>query len=257
MEECFKCGIAGDKVRLFDAIAEEGIVKICQECAFSENIPIIRKPTTFQLKEEERRQTVYERLSKAAGLTPKPEFKKVQFEKPETSLRDIVDRNFKEGKLEKKPRPDLVDNFHWAIMTGRRRKKLSQAQLAEVIGESEAVIRMAEKGILPENDYKLINKLESYLDVDLIRRETRKIVEEKQKKQPVKVFDAKEPKELTIDDLRRMKKKKEEEIIMGSGEEDSGEEEEFDELDEESNEKLNGKNLSEEEIRDLLFKKRK
>ena len=51
-----------------------------------------------------------------------------------------MDKNYKEKvgeDLSKKPRADLVDNFHWIIMRARRMKKLTQAQFAKEIGESE------------------------------------------------------------------------------------------------------------------------
>ena len=74
--------------------------------------------------------------------------------------------------MEKKPRPDLVDNFHWLIMIERRKRKLTQEQLAKEIGESETVIKMAEQGFLPEDDYKIITKLESFLGVKIRKLKT-------------------------------------------------------------------------------------
>ncbi len=223
METCFKCGITGDKVRLFDAITDEGIAKICGECASNEHIPIINKPTEYQLKEAERRQSIYQRFSRSDKTTSGAGARGVvNLGKPETTLRDIVDRNLKfnpkRRELERKPRPDLVDNFHWAIMTARRRTKLSQKQVAKAIGVPESAIAMAEKGILPENDYMLINKLENYLGIILIRGETREIVAEKHEPEPEKklVFDHIGLKNLTISDLREMKKRKEEEMIRES-----------------------------------------
>lgn len=222
METCFKCGIKGDRARLFDAITNEGIAKICGECASNEHIPIINKPTEFQLKEAERRQSIYQRFSRSDKTTPVTGTRSVNLERPETTLRDLVDRNLKfnpkRRELERKPRPDLVNNFHWAIMTARRRTKLSQKQVAEAIGVPESAVAMAEKGILPENDYGLVNKLENYLGIILIRKETREIVAEKHEPEPEKklVFDPISLKTLTIADLKEMKKKKEEEMIKES-----------------------------------------
>ena len=54
MDECFFCGVSGEKVRLFQAIGDEGIIFVCENCAYDEDIPIIRKPTTFQLKNSEK-----------------------------------------------------------------------------------------------------------------------------------------------------------------------------------------------------------
>ena len=52
-------------------------------------------------------------------------------------------------------------------MKNRRRKGLSQAQLAEVLGESEAVIQMIEKANLPENAGVLVKKLEQFFQIRL------------------------------------------------------------------------------------------
>ncbi len=211
MEECFNCGANINRIRLFDAISDEGVVKICEKCSRDEHIPIIRRPTTFQLKEAERKQTFYERASLSLG-------KKVESETPakqeqEVTLREIVDRNY-ERKIPKEtaPRPEMVANFHWIIMRARRMKKLTQAQLAKGIAESEAAIKMAEQGSLPEDDYRLVNKLENYLGIKIIRPEFEESIS------PLRVpgrlsFGIDEARILTIDDLRRMKEDEEESEI--------------------------------------------
>jgi len=220
MAECYKCGISGNEARLFDAITKEGIFKICNKCLGEEDIPVIRKPTTFQLKESEKPPTVYERLSRVAGISSeehKEKFsrahdeKKQLLEKQETTLREIVDRNYEEkikdqkkeeaGQFQEKPkRADLIDNFHWILMRARRRKKLTQEQLANEIAESKTAIEMAEKGILPEDDYRLVNKLEVFLGVRIIKPEARP-----EPAKPKFGLDENTTKELTISDLKEMK----------------------------------------------------
>ncbi|MFH1327227.1 MAG: helix-turn-helix domain-containing protein [archaeon] len=221
MIECFQCRISGDKAILFDAICEKGIVKVCEKCSFKESIPIIRKPTNFQLRESEKRQTVHERLSRVAGLSTEkkvPENKELK--RQETSLRDIIDRNFESKIKETKTRDDLVDNFHWILMRVRRLKKITQEQLAEKIGESAAAIKMAEKGVVP-NGYVLIRKLENYLGVKLIKQEFAlkeiKPIEVVERAEFLgrseDIFKEDVTRNLTIADLQEMKKKKEEEIF--------------------------------------------
>ncbi len=205
MDECEKCGITGNKVRLFEVISSKGIVKICEKCTYGGDAPILRKPTTFQLKEAERKQTVYERLSGK----PRDASQKIQDElkKENTTLRDIIDRNYKpEISREKTPRPDLIDNFHWAIMMARRSRKLSQEQLAMQIGESKSAIEMAEKGILPEDDNKLVNKLENSLGIKLIKKNIREDV--KPARQPLRIleFNKESVENLTISDLQEMQR---------------------------------------------------
>ncbi len=178
MAECYRCGKLGSDVRLFDAISKDGVVQICEECSRQDSLPIIKRPTTFQLKAAETPSSVYERLSRMRGLDPvehMEKFSKVPVRKralssrEEVSMRQLVEKNYKE-KEKSAPRADLVDNFNWVIQRARRLKKITQDQLAREIGESEAVIIMAERGVLPEDDYRLINKLEGYLGIKLLKK---------------------------------------------------------------------------------------
>jgi len=217
-DECFKCGISGERVKLSDAISKDGIVKICNNCSSEEDIPIIRKPTSFQLRESEKRPTMYERLSNAAGIKKDISKEKIPQRinletKQETTLKDIINKNLKiKAKEDTKSREDLVDNFHWIIMRTRRLKHISQRQLAEAINEPELAIKMAEQGVLHENSYKLLNKLENYFGIKLMKQN---FVREIKERQPDKVidFDPVTTKTLTISDLKEMKRKKENEIF--------------------------------------------
>ncbi len=220
-EECFNCGVSGERLRLFDAISRKGIVKICKECTSKENIPLVKKleetPLYQNLKTNltERSKTVYERLSRISGYdlkNRKTKEEKELLKKQETTLKDIVDKNFKIQTKETKPRPDLVDNFHWIIMRARRAKHITQEQLAKEIAEPEAAIKVIEKGTFPENSTNLINKLENYLGIKLIKEE---FAEKKEEKPKEIGFDAMTTKNLTIADLKEMRKNKEEKEIFG------------------------------------------
>ena len=214
--ECFNCGVSGDRVRLFDVVSGRGIVKICERCSSEERLPIVRKPTVFQLKESEKKSSVYERLSRSAGIKPgqEPERK----DKAEEPLKEVVDKKYEQKIQEQKiPRSDLVDNFYWIIMRTRRLKKLTQEQLAKQISEPEAAIRMAEKGLVPEG-YSLIIKLEKFFGVRL--RKNASYPEEKEspesnqeKKSEISEFDPKNLENLTIADLKRMKDEREAKIL--------------------------------------------
>lgn len=213
MAECFNCFISGTKEQLLDGISSEGIVKVCAKCSAEEDIPLVRKPDGFALKESEKRQTVYERLSGVAGIN-KNENKKPK--KQETSLREIVDRNFESSVKETKPRDDLIDNFHWVIMRMRRLKKVTQEQLGDEIGESGMAIKMAEKGVVPEG-YEFIKKLENYFGIRLIKKDFApkeepkiQVVDSELLGKPEEIFEEEKSKALTISDLQEMKRKKEE-----------------------------------------------
>ena len=260
MDECNKCGITGDKARLFDAISDEGIVKICERCSREEDIPIIRRPTSFQLKEAERKHSVYERLSGVKREVKTSEEDKWKLKKEEITLREIVDRNYKNKvQQEKQPRPDLIDNFHWAIMRERRARKISQEQMAKEVGESVAAIKMAEQGILPEDDYKLINKMEKYLGINLIRKEFEGDIKNKTSS-PARIlnFDRTVVENLTISDLQEMKKKRENAEIQEEEEEtDLEEDEEIKDLEDDSvkDNKKNSDKLSKDDIDEFIWKR--
>jgi ribosome-binding protein aMBF1 (putative translation factor) len=212
INECYRCGVSGEKVRLYDAISSKGIVKICDECNAIEKLPVIKKPTGEQITESERQKSVRDRLANMnRRLTTGREM----------SLREIVDRDLKAKKLQS--HPDLIDNFHWSIQRVRRNRKITREQFAKGINESEATVRMIEQGFLPENDYRIINKIEGYLRINLHKLGTSDFSKEQPKKyvldnsliakQPAKqlAFDLESAKNLKIADIKEMKKRQEEE----------------------------------------------
>ena len=157
---------------------------------------------------------MYERMSRLAGVKPKTQELPIKATQEKT-LREIVDQNY-ERKMKKdsvplKSRPDLMDNFHWIIMRVRRVKGLTQGQLAQAIGESEAAIKMAEQGIVPEG-YGLIDKLEKFLKVRLIKERKTQDTRQSQAKR-ILDFTKKDLDSLTIADLKQMKDERE----KGSG----------------------------------------
>ena len=212
--KCSVCGVSREKARLLDAISSEGIIKICEACSKEEDMPILRRPTTFQLKESEKELKIHDMLSSVRRQKKEsfgePE-KKYEETTKETTLKEIVDKNYEiVVSKEKKPRPDLVDNFHWILMRARRLKKLTQEQLAKEISESTAAIKMAEQGILPEDDYRLVNKLESFLGINLVKGVS-KITGFSPEKSPARIikFDKETMQDLTIADLKGMKEQAE------------------------------------------------
>ena len=244
---CSFCGASGQKIRLFDAISPKGIVKICELCSRKEDIPILRRPTTFQLKEAERKSEVYKILSSAREY--RESLKKIQdkeAEKQNTNLllKQIADKNYERFvSSEQKPRLDLVENFQWVIMRARKFRKLTTEQLAREISESEAAIKMAEKGILPEDDYRIINKLGSFLGITLVKNPELQPPEISEK-QPARIlkFDPIMAKNITISDLKRMKEEKDFEKFKTENFED------FEDLDGDFEKNLK-ENLEEEESR--------
>jgi len=258
--ECSKCGVSGSKTRLLDVISREGIVKLCEKCFLEENMPLVRKPANFQLKESgftsksSNRKTVYERLSEISGVQNRKIPEKELLNKQETTLKDIVNKNFEIISGEGGSAEDLIDNFHWVIMRARRLKHLTQGQFAKAIAEPEAAIKAIEKGFLPKNNYRLIKKIENYLQIKLLKKETG----QKQEFEKEISFDPVTAKTLTIADLQDMKKKKEEEIFKKPIEEEKNyvlnEEVGFEDKPEFV--KGDNKELSDEEMDKIIFGKR-
>ncbi len=264
MAWCSKCGVSGDKERLFDAISDKGIVKVCQKCAIHENWPIIKRPgEPYQKKPVQQpvfprdapvkmgrdSKMMFDRLTRISGVVmseKKPE--DFQMTRQNQALREMANKNF-ESKItkEKADTSELIDNFNWAIMRARRAMHISQQQLAEAIGEPEVAIRRAEQGILSSGGISLIRKIENYLAIHLFKNPSLS-------QKPELGFDPINSRTMTISDLRNMKKEERESIKSAGFSEDmpskSFEDSRQNEFEDRETE------LSDEEVDDILFGKR-
>jgi len=173
MKNCELCFVGNNKVKIFEGIYESRLINICERCSIIENVPIVRRPNTSQLKESELR--IYDRMKRLSGLSRFSE------QKPKKQDTFFVEDRLKQ--LEASPhleRPEeslnLMDHFHWEIMKQRRRKGLSHEQLAKNLGESVIVIQMLEKGKLPGNADVLIRKLEQFFQISLRKIDEREII---------------------------------------------------------------------------------
>lgn len=180
MEKCSRCGRTEQEVRLFDGIYVNDMTRICEKCSLIAGIPIIKRPSTGQLKSSEKPYGVRERLMRMNHLDSQNKSEKSPYEE----LKELENQ----PELE---RPEdlvfkLVDNFHWIIQTERRRKGLTTKQLADVLHESENAIKLLEKKIVPSKAMDLIRALEQFFKISLIRRDILDKIEE-QKKQEDKV----------------------------------------------------------------------
>lgn len=169
---CMRCTRGEGEVRLFDGIYVTEPVKICEKCSLILGVPIIKKPSTDQLKDSEKPYGVRTRLMRLAGIagedkknkSPMEELKELE-KKPELEKPD--DMNYR-----------LVDNFHWIIQTSRRRKGLTAKQLGDSIAESESAIKMLESRSIPRNSHGLIKKIEQFLNIKLLKEDNfEKIIE--------------------------------------------------------------------------------
>ncbi len=181
-ERCFRCERTGEEVRLFDAISGEEVIKICESCSALEDIPIIKKPTSFQLKEAERPHTVYERLARAAGLHDKAKEAKEKIIEKETAkiiAKGITLDNLRKPRdfrkigdatidIIKADKPlNLIDNYNWYIQRARRARGLTTKQFADMLGESEITVKMIERAELPGDYERVIRKIQQFLGIGL------------------------------------------------------------------------------------------
>ncbi len=168
MNNCSKCGKSDEEVRLFDGIYVNEAIKICERCSLLEGVPIIKIPTTGQLKESEKpgRGQIYNRLKRMAGIKEERQSKSI-FEE----LKELETNPELEKPLDTPLK--LVDNFYWVIQRERRRKGMTHKQLADSIGESEMAIKLIERNNLPEDAMKMIRKMEQFLRIRLIKPDPR------------------------------------------------------------------------------------
>ena len=152
---------------MVEAIDEGRIVRVSEDYAKREGLPIIRKISSSVRREE------FLELGREGKKNPGSERKHLMddFRKP---------LDWKKQKIVK----DLVNNFHWEIKRKRKELGMTRADLAKKIGDSEETLKLLENGILPKNDFVLVNKVQDALGVQLMRgeevfkQEMRKLVED-------------------------------------------------------------------------------
>lgn len=107
--------------------------------------------------------------------------------KKKSSVSDEI-KKLNESPILEKPEDlvfKLVDNFKWVIQMERRRKGLTVKQLAEALRESESAINLLEKGIVPSKSFDLIQSLEQFLKIKIIKRDLIEQLEEQKKRDAI------------------------------------------------------------------------
>lgn len=127
--------------KIVEAIHEGRIIKVYEEDAVREGLFILRKHE--------------DKL--AVPAKGKEEEKKLLFDDFRKPLR------WKSNNVA----AELKENFHWDIVRKRKDKGLGRKQVASAIGCSENDLKSLENGILPSNDFVLINRLEQYFKINL------------------------------------------------------------------------------------------
>ena len=165
------------KTAVVDAIEDGRIVRVSEDYAKREGLLILRKPI------EEVKQTISGRredsVRKNKGFIGMEDLRKPLSTKNNEILRE------------------LIENFHWTLVQKRKGRLLTRKKVAEALGESEVNIKMIENGVLPANNFILINKLESYYGISLRKN---------------KIAENKTPLRQIIDFNKKLNESKEKEI---------------------------------------------
>jgi len=172
---CYRCGET--EGRFFDVISGEGIITLCKECYLGEEAPRVKNSSEENFEDINNQEKVYERLSKSTGFDLNKHKENIKSSKEtEQSFRQLVDKKF-DSTQSKSKNEDLVDNFHWIIMRARRMKKMTSSELAKELGVDLSEIQMAEKGIIKNGDYNFVQNLEKILGISLFKPEIKKRIE--------------------------------------------------------------------------------
>lgn len=168
MAKCTICKQTSDETKLFEGIFKAEMVNICKECAESEGVPIIQKPSESQLNKANERYSVRERMEIMSGMRDTTEISNDQIATQGNlaKLRIPPKKQFHE---------DVLDNYYWTLNMARRRKKLTINQLANQTQIDPETIKAIEKGKIPEDFEPIFAKLELFLDIKLLKNHKTKM----------------------------------------------------------------------------------
>jgi ribosome-binding protein aMBF1 (putative translation factor) len=159
---CKVCKKEDEEVELFKGVLEDEMVMICEYCAGREGVPIIKKPTSKQLEDAEKRYSVRERMERMSGRKDTTEISPDQM---------VVQKNLARLRMPEKRQinDDVVYDYNWQIKIERRRRKMTSQQLGREVGIDAKIIDLIEQGKLPKNYKEILLKLESFLGVKLLK----------------------------------------------------------------------------------------
>jgi ribosome-binding protein aMBF1 (putative translation factor) len=165
---CAICKRENDEVTLFEGILKTEMIRICKECADTEGVPLVKKPSEDQLQKADERYSVRERMEIMSGIRDTTEISE--------------DQTITQGNLAKLRTPpkkqyheDVLDNYYWEVNIARRRRKLSIKQLANLIKIDAKILQSIERGKIPENFNEIFLQLESFLGIKLLKNHQEKV----------------------------------------------------------------------------------
>jgi ribosome-binding protein aMBF1 (putative translation factor) len=162
MTRCSVCKKSNDDVEIFKGISADGLIPICRYCSNREGITLLKQPTHDQLKRADERYTVRERMERLSGLREISDISQEQ---------EAVQRNLARLRAPEKKEfnNEVVDNYFWNLKIARRRRKMTESQLAAIIGVSSNVIHTIERGKLPVNYKEIFLKIEAAIGIKMLK----------------------------------------------------------------------------------------
>ncbi len=166
MVRCTICKKGSNEIKLYSGILDSDMVMICEECAQTEGVPIIKKPSELQLDKADERYSVRERMERMSGIHESKNNNKI-----------ITQGDFAKLRIppKKQSHEDVLDNYYWTLNIARRRSKLSINQLSELIKIDTDILQSIEKGKIPENFREVFLKLEAFLGIKLLKNHEKKL----------------------------------------------------------------------------------
>jgi len=143
--------------RMVDALEEGRIVRVSESYAKQEGLTVLRRHEAKNYADRG----------------------KAEVPGAQRATKEIGGRSYKKGILSfddlRKPLDwrknqivsELVEDFHWVITNARRQKNMTRKQFANALHENEEDIKKLENGIIPTDDFVLINKVQDYLNINL------------------------------------------------------------------------------------------
>ncbi|MEM4330709.1 MAG: helix-turn-helix domain-containing protein [Candidatus Pacearchaeota archaeon] len=164
MVKCRVCQKDYEEEELLEGIFEDKIDFICRSCYNIEKVPIIKKPS-FDFTPQ-RGLSVRERVEK---LSTKGENQKKEAVYPKINLTKLNIPRKREDS------PYLVENYDWILKTARRKRKITQEQLAQFTVVPLQIIKELEEGNPKNFSAEYISKLENFLNISLLKEDARKM----------------------------------------------------------------------------------
>lgn len=181
MEKCVRCGASEEKKPLLDAISRDGLVKICKECNYTENLLIVKKTEPKSAEQPVQQQTqntpAPRKIPTVSLLDSQKKIEALRKERAERLEKEsayLTELRKKSVREEVKNNPvetsNMLENFHWTVMRERRARHMSIKQLAEAISEPEPMLKLLEEGALPRERERIVQKLEDYFKIKLTKQ---------------------------------------------------------------------------------------